>query len=78
MPNTSSYEHCSQQFGVPKVGTERIARRYNAGFQSAGYYMRDEKGRIVQDLDSYGNDTEYDSMDLMVRLDAQMVENMLI
>ncbi|GAX76343.1 hypothetical protein CEUSTIGMA_g3789.t1 [Chlamydomonas eustigma] len=51
---------------VEQVGTERIARRYNAGFQSAGYYMRDEKGRIVQDLDSYGNDTEYDSMDLMV------------
>ena len=51
---------------IEQVGGERMARRAAAGFSGTGYYKRDAKGRLVDDLDSMGNDTEYDSMDLMV------------
>ncbi len=36
------------------------------------YYKQDERtGQVVADLDSQGNDTEYDSMDLMVSVMIQ-------
>ena len=51
---------------IEQVGGERMARRADAGFKGPGYYKHNSQGRLVEDLDSHGNDTEYDSMDLMV------------
>eukprot|EP00955_Chlamydomonas_euryale_P105777 365661-Chlamydomonas_euryale.AAC.62 len=51
---------------VDKVGGERMQRRAAYGFKGPGYYTRDEDGKLVEDLDSHGNDSEYDSMDLML------------
>lgn len=52
---------------IEAVGGERMARRSAYGFEGPSYFKRDSRGRLVEDLDSQGNDTEYDSMDLMVR-----------
>ncbi len=37
---------------IEQVGGERMARRAAAGFEGPGYFKRDEKGRLVEDLDS--------------------------
>ena len=51
---------------IEQVGTERMARRASAGFSGPGYFRVGNDGRLVDDLNSNGEDTEYDSMDLMV------------
>mmetsp|Transcript_15921 Transcript_15921/g.34385 ORF Transcript_15921/g.34385 Transcript_15921/m.34385 type:complete len:916 (+) Transcript_15921:178-2925(+) len=51
---------------IEQVGGERMARRAAYGFSGPEYYSRDSHGRLMENLDSQGNDTEYDSMDLMV------------
>lgn len=51
---------------IEQVGGERMARRA-ARFGSPEYFIEGPDGKLQEVLDSQGNDTEYDSIDLMVR-----------
>lgn len=52
---------------IEQVGQERLSRRAAMGHVGLrGGYIRGGDGAVHEDLDSDGNDTDFDSVELMV------------